>query len=172
MPIIIGSFLLFSGLAPQAAPESLASFGKTPDPKWLETQPSTVFADGSGLPVGSGTPEQGANIYSEQCAGCHGANGEGGSALELVGDRALLTTEYPDRGIAVYWPYAPPLFSYVQRAMPPDNPFSLSNDETYAVVAQLLRLNNLVAAEQIVDARFLSELVMPNRDGFNSLIEH
>lgn len=132
---------------------------------------ATVFADGSGLPVGQGTAREGESLYRDQCAACHGGSGEGGSAVELVGDRATLGTEWPDRGIAVLWPYAPPLFDYVRRAMPPNAPYSLSVDETYAVVARVLELNALVESDEMVDANFLSSLVMPNVDGFKTADE-
>lgn len=125
-----------------------------------------VFADGEGLPAGSGTARDGAVIYARACGRCHGANGEGGSAMELVGDRETITTEYPDRGIAVFWPWAPPLFDYVRRAMPPDAPGSLDADETYAVVAHLLAINGLIEPDAVIDRDTLSRLRMPNRDGF------
>lgn len=69
------------------------------------------------------------------------------------------------------WPYAPPLFGYVRRAMPPDAPYSLSVDDTYSIVARVLELNALVDADTTVDAAFLSSLVMPNNDGFNQALE-
>lgn len=126
----------------------------------------TVFADGEGLPPGAGDTVTGAALYASGCADCHGAVGEGGSAPELVGDPASLDTGYPDRGIAARWPYAPPLFDYVRRAMPSDAPGSLDADATYALVARLLELNGLVAAGSTVDARVLSSLQMPVRDRF------
>ncbi len=126
-----------------------------------------IYADGQGLPVGSGTAQQGLTLYANLCASCHGNRGQGGSALELVGDRALLDSEFPDRGIAVYWPYAPTLYEYVRRSMPPDKPYSLSVDEVYSVVAFLLQINGLLAdAEITVDKKFLSRLEMPNKNGF------
>ena len=69
--------------------------------------PKHVFPDGTGLPSGSATATQGRALYILHCASCHGSAGQGAKALELVGDRSLLATSYPDRGIAVYWPYAP-----------------------------------------------------------------
>jgi len=133
--------------------------------------PPLIFADGSGLPPGSGNARKGTGLYQTQCARCHGRNGEGGRALELVGDRETLISAWPDRGIGVSWPYAPPLFGYVRRAMPPDAPYSLSVDDTYSIVARVLELNALVDADTTVDAAFLSSLVMPNNDGFNQALE-
>lgn len=133
--------------------------------------PPVIFADGTGLPAGAGTAREGAVLYASQCAGCHGGNGEGGRALELVGERESLMSDWPDKGIAVSWPYAPPLFDYVRRAMPPAAPYSLSVDETYSIVARVLELNALVDADTKVDAEFLSSLVMPNTNGYTQAIE-
>lgn len=128
-----------------------------------------VYADGQGLPVGSGTAVQGQKLYAGLCASCHGSRGQGGSALELVGDRALLNSEFPDRGIAVYWPYAPTLYEYVRRSMPPDKPYSLNADEYYSLVAFLLQINGLLTDVEIsVDKEFLSRLEMPNKNGFKT----
>jgi len=88
--------------------------------------------------------------------------------MELVGDRSLLASEYPDRGIAVYWPYAPTLFEYIQRAMPPDKPYSLTANETYSVIARLLELNGLIDSDQQVNSAVLSTLQMPNKNNFRS----
>ena len=143
-------------------------FGRVITSEELLALPPHVFADGTGLPVGSGDAVQGMQLYAEHCSSCHGSVGQGGRALELVGDRALLTTNIPDKGIAVYWPYAPTLFEYIRRAMPPENPYSLGVNEVYAIIAYLLELNELSAPGQLVDAAFLSDLKMPNVDGFRS----
>ncbi len=151
-----------------AAADTLPGLGRVPTETELVKLPMHIFADGHGLPQGSGTTEQGKEIYAALCAGCHGSEGQGGSAMELVGDRSLLATEYPDRGIAVYWPYAPTLFEYIRRAMPPDKPYSLSADELYSIIARLLELNGLVDSGQRVDAAVLSSIRMPNKDNFRS----
>ena len=166
MPVcLLVAFFLFHNAV---ADDTLPALGRVPSDSELAELPMHVFADGSGLPQGSGDTEQGGEIYSSRCADCHGSEGQGGSAMELVGDRLLLATEYPDRGIAVYWPYAPILFEYIQRAMPPDKPYSLTADETYAVIARLLELNGLIDSDQRVDAAVLSTLEMPNKDNFRS----
>ena len=58
------------------------------------------------------------------------------------------------------------MFDYVRRAMPFNSPQSLSNDETYAIVAYLLNLNDLLPATATLDAKTLAAIKMPNRDGF------
>jgi len=113
------------------ADELSPTLGRVLETAEVQALPQHVFPDGTGLPPGEGDVAQGESVYVARCAGCHGATGQGASAMELVGDRTLLATEYPDRGIAVYWPYAPTLFEYVKRAMPPDAPYSLSDNEVY-----------------------------------------
>jgi len=162
--LLIGFLLSQGAFAADTSP----ALGRVPSKTELANVATHVFADGRGLPPGSGNGEQGEKIYSSLCASCHGNQGQGGSAMELVGDRSLLATEYPDRGIAVYWPYAPTLFEYIRRAMPPDKPYSLGADELYAVIARLLELNGLIKSGQRVDAAVLSSLQMPNKDNFRS----
>lgn len=145
--------------------------GRSLSEQEVKTLSQHVFPDGTGLPAGSGNTVRGTELYSEHCAGCHGTEGQGGAAMELVGDRSLLATGYPDKGIAVYWPWAPTLFEYIRRSMPPEAPYSLSTDETYAIVARLLELNDLVVSGQRIDAAVLAAIEMPNRDGFISDIE-
>ena len=134
-----------------------------------EALPQHVFPDGSGLPAGEGSASDGAALYAQQCASCHGSVGQGGRAIELVGDRSLLATEFPDKGIAVYWPYAATLFEYVYRSMPPEKPASLTHDQLYALIAHLLVLNELLPEGSMLDATILSQIEMPNKEGFFSM---
>ncbi len=70
------------------------------------------------------------------------------------------------RAIGNYWPYATTLFDYIRRAMPPDAPGSLSDDEVYALVAHLLAWNQIIAADAVMDAASLPKVRMPARDYF------
>jgi cytochrome c len=67
-----------------------------------------------------------------------------------------------------YWPYATTLFDYVKRAMPFNAPGSLSDAEVYSVVAYVLGEANIVGKDQVVDAKTLPQVQMPNRNGFVS----
>jgi cytochrome c1 len=58
--------------------------------------PKHVFANGAGLPDGEGSSLEGARIYQASCASCHGAKGQGGTALELVGDTHTQTMNAGD----------------------------------------------------------------------------
>ena len=70
------------------------------------------------------------------------------------------------RTIGSYWPYATTIFDYVRRAMPYQQPHSLTDDEVYAVTAYLLQLNGAIAEGAVINAQTLPKVKMPNRDNF------
>jgi mono/diheme cytochrome c family protein len=121
----------------------------------------SIPPSGQGLPPGSGTPAQGAVVYSAKCASCHGANGAGKPADALAGGRGSLSSATPLKTVGSYWPYATTLFDYVRRAMPYDRPLSLSDDEVYAVSAYILALNGIIREDAALDAKTLPQVAMP-----------
>ena len=125
-----------------------------------------IDSHGNSLPPGSGSVSHGHEVFDQQCAACHGANGEGGVGDRLVGGQGTLATAKPIRTVGSFWPYAPTLFDYIRRAMPQNAPQSLSNDDVYAVSAYILNLNGLLPADATLDAKALSAIKMPNRDRF------
>jgi S-disulfanyl-L-cysteine oxidoreductase SoxD len=126
----------------------------------------SVFPDGRGLPAGRGTAAQGAPLFVEKCAVCHGPGGRGASAEELAGGTAALTDKSPDKTIGLYWPYATTIFDFTRRAMPMFAPGSLSSDEVYALTAYLLFVNGVIAEADEMNAASLPKVQMPNRNGF------
>jgi S-disulfanyl-L-cysteine oxidoreductase SoxD len=68
--------------------------------------------------------------------------------------------------VGSFWPYATTLFDYVRRAMPLNQSKSLSDDEVYAVVAYVLRLNGIIDENESMNAQTLPKVRMPNADGF------
>lgn len=126
----------------------------------------TIGRDGQGLPKGSGTPAEGKPIYRDKCEVCHGQEGRGATAEELVGGIGSLSSQTPDRTLGSYWPYAPTIFDYIRRAMPIDAPFSLDDHEVYALTAYLLYLNKIIPQNHTLDAETLARVRMPNREGF------
>jgi len=126
---------------------------------------TTVWPDGRGLPEGQGSVAAGERLYEEHCAACHGERGTGGSGGHLAG-RSALDGPHPERTVVNYWPYATTVFDYIRRAMPPQSPWTLSADETYALTAYLLHLGGVLPADAVLDPRSLPALRMPNREGF------
>jgi S-disulfanyl-L-cysteine oxidoreductase SoxD len=141
------------------------NLGKPLDPADLAAWDITVLPDGTGLPPGSGTPAQGAPIYAEKCALCHGENGKGGRNAALVGGGPLDRINAP-KTIANYWPYATTVFDFTRRAMPWQAPRTLSNDEVYALTAYILALNKLIGENDVMNAETLPKVKMPNADNF------
>lgn len=125
-----------------------------------------VAPDGKNLPQGSGTVKEGEQVYQMQCASCHGGKLEGGIGPALMGGQDTLTSEKPLKTVGSYWPYATTLFDYIRRAMPFQQPQSMSNDEVYAVTGYILHRNELLEAEAKVDAQTLVDVKMPNREAF------
>jgi cytochrome c len=126
----------------------------------------SIPPDGTGLPPGQGTAVEGEAIYNRQCVACHGVKGVGGPNDRLAGGIGSLTSNQPVRTVGSYWQYATTLFDYTRRAMPYGAPLSLTNEEVYAVTAYLLYLNGIIGQPDIVDAKTLPQIKMPNRDGF------
>ena len=125
-----------------------------------------VAPDGKGLPVGRGTVQEGARVYAERCASCHGATGVEGPNPKLVGGQGALASAHPLKTVGSYWPYATTVFDYIYRAMPFVAPQSLTPDQVYAVTAWILFQNGLLEKDAVLDREMLPEVRMLNRDGF------
>lgn len=126
----------------------------------------SVAADGTGLPAGSGNATQGATIYAVQCAACHGQEGSGKPNNQLVGGHGTLQGPAPVKTVGSFWPYAPTVFDYIRRAMPYPFTASLSDEEVYALTAYLLFLNGIIDEDDVMDAKTLPQVEMPNRQNF------
>lgn len=146
------------------------NLGSTATPQNLSRY-SSYPADGRGLPPGSGTYAQGKQVYQSKCLACHGEKLEGTPIGDkLIGGRGTLLKDRPEKvqvkTVESFWPYATTIFDYVKRAMPFNAPSSLSDDEVYAVTAYILGEANIVLKTEVIDARTLPKVQMPNRKGF------
>jgi mono/diheme cytochrome c family protein len=149
------------------------NLGKPIDPADIAPWDIDIEPDGSGLPAGSGTSDQGASIFAAKCALCHGEGGKGTlqeqgapSAPALVIDKKINGIDDTTLTIANYWPYATTLFDYTRRAMPWTEPRSLTDDEVYALTAYILAQNKLIDPRETMNAQSLPKVQMPNRNGF------
>src|SRR5437016_10124001 len=145
-------------------------FGQPITPADLAPWDISITPDGVGLPPGSGTPGQGEAIYAKfACALCHGEKGAGGPSGPLVGGGPLDSKDRdPQKLIGNYWPYATTIFDFTRRAMPWQQPKTLTNDEVYALTAYILALNKIIGENDVMNAETLPKVKMPNRDGFIS----
>jgi mono/diheme cytochrome c family protein len=164
------TFAFGSGVAFSAGPNLGKPIGQADAAAWdIDVEPS-----GAGLPAGSGTSDQGAQIFAEQCSACHGDGGRGATtttsgapaAPPVVSDVKRNGIDDTTLTIANYWPYATTLFDYIRRSMPWTSPRSLTDDQVYALTAYILAQNKLIDAKQAINAQTLPKIQMPNRNGF------
>lgn len=154
-PALAGDTGKKTGLGREALPQEVAAWD-------IDVRP-----DGLGLPPGSGSVKQGEQLFTERCAACHGDFGEGvGRWPVLAGGRDTLKSDNPDKTIGSFWPFASTVFDYVRRAMPFGNAQSLTPDETYAIVAYLMAMNDVVKEDFVLSKENFTSLKMPNQDGF------
>ena len=143
------------GLGRPALPEEVAAWD-------LDVSP-----DGTGLPAGEGSVEDGEELFADYCAVCHGDFAEGvDNWPKLAGGADTLDHEDPLKTVGSYWPYLSTTWDYVHRSMPFGNAQTLSPDEVYAIVAYILYSNDLVDDDFVLSKDNFLDVEMPNKDGF------
>ena len=161
---------LCASIAALAQTPSYTNVGRTPTKQEIQAMDIAAGPDGKGLPAGQGTAKEGAPIYAAKCAVCHGANAEGAKiGPRLTGGQAeidSLKTVQPVRTVGGYWPYATTVSDYINRAMPRNNGETLSANEVYALTAFVLAKSNIIKEDDVMDAKTLPKVQMPNRNGF------
>jgi cytochrome c len=157
---------LVASPAVAAEPARTPMLGHPASPAVVEAWDISIAPDGTGLPPGQGSVEQGKELFAQVCQTCHNEAGKGQPSDRLTGGIGTLATAVPVKTVASFWPYATTLFDYVRRAMPLHSPQSLNDNQVYAVVAYLLSVDGIVPATATLDARSLAAIRMPNRDGF------
>jgi mono/diheme cytochrome c family protein len=165
--LIALAFVLAVSVGPAFAQNS--GLGKPLSENDIKQWDIAILPDGSNLPPGSGTPAKGAKIFAEKCSACHGEGGKGGVAPyypALVGGQPLTNGIDTVKTIANYYAYATTIFDYTRRAMPYNAPRSLTDDEVYSLTAYILSLNKLIGDDDVMDAKTLPQVKMPNRDNF------
>ncbi len=161
--IVTAATFIAAGTALAESP----NLGRVATPEEIASWDISIAPDGAGLPPGGGTAEQGEAVYAAKCLACHGENGAGKPNDALAGGRGTLVGDQaPIKTVGSFWPYATSIFDYVRRAMPLNDSKSLTNDETYAIVAYLLQINGIIGRGEQIDASTLPAIRMPNRDGF------
>jgi len=143
------------GLGRPALPEEIAAWN-------LDVSP-----DGTGLPEGSGSVEEGEALFVDYCAVCHGDFAEGvGNWPKLAGGEGTLADKDPLKTVGSYWPYLSTTWDYVHRSMPFGNAQTLTPDEVYAIVAYILYSNYIVEDDFVLSKENFLDVEMPNADGF------
>ncbi len=162
------------GAAAQTAPRF--NFGRVAKPEEIAAWDIDVRPDGHGVKPGRGTVAQGQEIYDAQCASCHGTFGESNAYMALAGGvekedlktgrASRLKDADVQRTLGTKLNAATTLYDYIYRAMPWPAPMSLTVDQTYAVTAYVLHLNDIVPADFELNDKNITKVAMPNRNGF------
>ena len=72
----------------------------------------------------------------------------------------------PVRSVGGYWPYATTVWDFIRRAMPRDQSGTLTPNEVYAVTAFILAKSKIIQETDVLDAKTLPQVKMPNRNAF------
>ncbi|MCB1539384.1 MAG: hypothetical protein KDJ16_05135 [Hyphomicrobiales bacterium] len=172
---------LVAALAVASPAHALDDFGlgRAATPDEIKAWDIDVRPDFAGLPIGSGSVADGEILWKDKCAVCHGAFGESNHVFSpLVGGvtkddvkaghvAALKNPDYPVRTTFMKVATISTLFDYIRRAMPWDAPRSLTNGQTYAALAYLLNLSEIVPDDFVLSDQTIRDVqtMMPNRKG-------
>ena len=119
-----------------------------------------------GTPAGEWNAKEGAAIYLQKCAKCHGRDGEQ-QIMGFSSPNSVLVPRTPNGAprppsqplATIYW-------DHINRAMPRYEEGSLSANEVYALTALLLYWHGIIQQSDVMDAKSLPKVQMPNQDGF------
>jgi mono/diheme cytochrome c family protein len=164
--------------------------GRSPTAEEIRAWDIAISPTGKELPQGQGTAKEGATLYVRKgCVGCHGAMGSGGHAPTLIGRKEPSGKESSAKGVtpaaslmpmppclapcvndantmSVHSPFATTIWDYINRGMPLGKEGTLTPNEVYALTAFLLFKSDVIKEDDVMDARSLPKVKMPNRDGY------
>ena len=168
--LLIGLLLVLicGSVIAKSKPAGHYGYGKTATATEIAGWDIDVRPDGRGLPDASGSVEDGEMLYEDQCASCHGSFGEGvGRYPVLAGGEGTLSEPRPEKTVGSFWAYTSTLFDYIRRAMPFPQPGSLNDEDTYAITAYVLYLNDLVEDDFVLSKETFKEVAyLPNHGNF------
>ena len=103
--------------------------------------------------------DQGAEIYADQCAACHGTFGEGeGRYPKLAGGEGTLTGERPEPTVGSYWPFATTLVGLHQPGDAVSGAaLAIGRSRSMRITAYVLNLNNIVPNDFVADRNSLAQ---------------
>ena len=182
---VVACFAGFAVAADHAAKPGFSAvpgIGRSATPKEIAAWDIDVRPDFKGLPAGAGSVAKGQEVWEAKCASCHGVFGEsnevfspliGGTTAEDIktGHVAnLKRSDYPGRTTLMKASSLSTLWDYINRAMPWNQPKSLTVEEVYAVTAYMLNLGNVVPADFTLSDKNIREVQqrLPNRNGMTT----
>jgi cytochrome c len=159
--------------------ERFPGVGRPATPAEIRAWDIDVRPDFTGLPKGSGTVAKGQDVWEAKCASCHGIFGESNQVFTPIvggttrkdmqtGRVASLTSgNEAQRSTLMKLSSLATLWDYVSRAMPWNNPKTLTVEEVYAVTAYMLHLGDILPGDfTLSDANIRDvQAKLPNRHG-------
>ena len=166
-----------AGTAALAQMPDYKGVGKIASEEEIRPRDISIGPEGKELPPGSGTAKEGAPIFAAKCAICHGKNLEGvplpglppppdAPIVPLAGGRGTINTPQELRTVGSWWPFATSVWDFINRAMPLGNGETLKPNEVYALTAFIFYKNDLIKETDVLDAKTLPKIQMPNRSNF------
>lgn len=167
---------------PTTPVQRFVGIGRDATPAEVKAWDIDVRPDFEGLPKGSGSVKLGQEIWESKCATCHGIFGESNEVFNpLIGGTTqqdiqtgkvanLKNTEYPSRSTIMRVATLSTLWDYINRAMPWNQPKSLSVQEVYAVTGYMLHLADIIPGEFVLSNDNINDVQqkMPNRNGMTT----
>ena len=164
----------------QAQGQGMQAIGRAATPAEIAAWDIDVRGDFKGLPRGRGSVSQGETIWEGKCASCHGSFGEanhvfppiagGTTAKDIASGRAAALTRPEARTTLMKLARLSTLWDYIHRAMPWNNPRTLSADEVYAVTAYILNLGDIVPGDFVLSQDTMAQVQqrVPKRTGLTT----
>jgi S-disulfanyl-L-cysteine oxidoreductase SoxD len=172
-----GSMAQTSAVNP--AKPSFENIGRAATAKEVAAWDIDVRPDFKGLPEGSGSVRKGMEVWEAKCASCHGYFGESNQVFNPIvggttkadvktGTVASLTdSNQPQRTTMMKLSSLSTMWDYINRAMPWNQPKSLSVEEVYATTAYILHLADVVPEDFTLSNKNMAatQALLPNRYG-------
>ena len=170
-------FWALMGSATVGAQDKYPGIGRAATPAEIKAWDIDVRPDFTGLPPGSGSVAMGQAVWEAKCTSCHGTFGEsnevfsplvGGTTVEDIRVGRVKALQEPvARTTLMKVSSISTLWDYINRAMPWNEPKSLSTEEVYAVLAYLLHLGDIVPSGFILSDKTIRDVQdrLPNRNG-------
>ena len=174
---LVGALFAASASVLAQSAEKYPGVGRTATAKEVQAWDIDVRPDFKGLPAGSGSVAKGQDVWEAKCASCHGVFGDsnevfspliGGTTADDIktGKASKLQDATGGRTTLMKVPTISTLWDYINRAMPWNQPKSLSVEEVYAVTAFMLSLANVVPENFVLSDKNIADV--QNRNGMTT----
>jgi cytochrome c oxidase subunit 2 len=147
-PVFVTSLADFQSWIQQQQQKSKPTPTPTPTPTPSTTAPSITFQS---------LATAGKTIYSNNCASCHGENGEGGVGPALWGSNATLGTY---SGVTLFNNDAQEMLNFISTKMPLSAPGSLSHEQYIDVLSYILVQDKQVSPSSAFDESQLGSITL------------